>query len=183
MVKSQRGSSLIETMVSLLLLAIGLLGMLSLQTNGINSNQRAVFVNEAHSIGWDLIERMLNFGSTNYNANQGANQFQYTNGAQGQIVIYASTSEGEQYSPQICIDSEQGCTPAQTVLHDMYEIQQALRDSSLPNASLSLQSQSTQTSVTVFWDRDRTGANNDGDCDSNDKETYLTCFQIVVTLP
>ena len=183
MYRSYQGSSLVETMVSLVLLAIGLLGMLSLQINGINSNQRAVFVNEAHFIGWDLIERMLNFGSASYNANQGANRYQYTNSAQEAIVIYASTDEGTQYSPQQCISSEQGCTPAESILHDKYQIQQALRNSSLPNSRLRLQPQHMETSVTVYWDRDRTGASDDGDCESSDKETYLTCFEIVVTLP
>ncbi|MEO0443492.1 MAG: type IV pilus modification protein PilV [Pseudomonadota bacterium] len=61
--KLQKGAGIIEVMVSLLVLAIGLLGVLSLQTNGLNSNQRAAFVTEAQLLAEDMASRILAFGS------------------------------------------------------------------------------------------------------------------------
>lgn len=54
---SQRGFGLIEVLVAVLILAIGLLGMASLQTNGIQMTTGALSRTQAVLLAEDLIER------------------------------------------------------------------------------------------------------------------------------
>lgn len=54
----ERGSSLIEVMVSLFVLAIGLLGVLALQTRSVQYNQSAYSYSQAAYLANDLAERI-----------------------------------------------------------------------------------------------------------------------------
>ncbi len=54
----QRGTTLIEVLMSLLILAIGLLGMLGLQTVSLRNTQTAYFRTQATVMTADIIERM-----------------------------------------------------------------------------------------------------------------------------
>ncbi len=54
----QRGSSLIEVMVSLLVLAIGILGILGMQAKSMQYNQSANAYSQAIFLGSDLAERI-----------------------------------------------------------------------------------------------------------------------------
>jgi type IV pilus assembly protein PilV len=62
---TQRGSSMIEVVVTLVILAIGLLGVLSMQSLGLGSNQRAIFTTEATFLASDMAERILAFNGAN----------------------------------------------------------------------------------------------------------------------
>ncbi|HEY6530494.1 MAG TPA: prepilin-type N-terminal cleavage/methylation domain-containing protein [Cellvibrionaceae bacterium] len=54
----QNGSSLLETMVSLFVLAIGLLGTLAMQTKSIQHNQNSYSYSQAIILATDLNERL-----------------------------------------------------------------------------------------------------------------------------
>lgn len=56
----QRGFSLIEMLVALLVLSIGLLGVAALQTKGQQFNHRAYLRTQATFLSQDLMERMRN---------------------------------------------------------------------------------------------------------------------------
>jgi type IV pilus assembly protein PilV len=62
---TQRGAGMIEVVVALVILAIGLLGVLSMQSIGLGSNQRAIFTTEATFIASDMAERILASNSPN----------------------------------------------------------------------------------------------------------------------
>lgn len=53
-----RGFSLIEVLVSLLILSLGLLGVAGLQTTSLRSNQTAYFRSQATAAASDIIDRM-----------------------------------------------------------------------------------------------------------------------------
>ena len=55
---AQRGMGMVEVLVALLVLAIGLLGILSMQTRGLQLNQLAYFQSQAMFYANDIIERM-----------------------------------------------------------------------------------------------------------------------------
>lgn len=57
---NQIGSSLLETMVSLFVLAIGLLGTLAMQTKSIQHNQNSYSYSQAIVLATDLSERLKN---------------------------------------------------------------------------------------------------------------------------
>lgn len=62
----QRGSSMIEVMVALFVLAIGLLGFAGLQTEGITMGRQAYMHSQASILAQDMVERMqANIGATN----------------------------------------------------------------------------------------------------------------------
>lgn len=57
----QAGSAMMETVISLFVLAIGLMGTLAMQATGINSNQRANFATDANILAGDMADRILAF--------------------------------------------------------------------------------------------------------------------------
>jgi type IV pilus assembly protein PilV len=56
--KHSQGFSLIEVLVSLLILSLGLLGVAGLQTTSLRSNQTAYFRSQATAAAADIIDRM-----------------------------------------------------------------------------------------------------------------------------
>ena len=64
-VRRQTGSSLIEVLVAMLVLAIGLLGLAALQTQGMRFNHDAYVRTSATSLAYDIVEKMrINRGNT-----------------------------------------------------------------------------------------------------------------------
>ncbi len=61
--RNQKGAAMMETVVSLFVLAIGLLGTLGMQANSVNSNQRANLVTEANILAADMASRILAYNS------------------------------------------------------------------------------------------------------------------------
>jgi type IV pilus assembly protein PilV len=55
---SQRGTTLVETLVALLVLSIGLLGVAALQVNALQTNQGAHIRSQASVLAYDLADRM-----------------------------------------------------------------------------------------------------------------------------
>ena len=55
---NQRGTTLIETLVALLVLSIGLLGVAALQVNALQNNQMAHVRSQASVLAYDLADRM-----------------------------------------------------------------------------------------------------------------------------
>lgn len=161
--RKQSGASMIEILVSLFVLAVGLLGVLGLQVNALASNQRAEFVTKAQIAASDMVGRILAYGD---NA-QGANN--------GEYVINTLTYSG---SDPACITS--GCPPADLVTHDKLYWQELL-SVSLPGGQGIIEWNAPIYTITVLWDQDRMGARGT-DCNSRDTETHLTCYQMELSL-
>ncbi|MGH1373242.1 MAG: type IV pilus modification protein PilV [Cellvibrionaceae bacterium] len=56
--KSQAGIGLIEILISLLVLSVGLLGLASMQANGLKHNRNAYFRTQATILAYDIADRM-----------------------------------------------------------------------------------------------------------------------------
>ena len=56
--KSQKGFSLLEIIISMLILAVGLLGVAGMMTAGIRANADAAHLTEAYQIGQEEMERL-----------------------------------------------------------------------------------------------------------------------------
>ncbi|KTT30129.1 pilus assembly protein PilV [Pseudomonas oryzihabitans] len=56
--QAQRGATLIEVLVAMLILAIGLLGLAGLQTVSVQSNQGAYYRSQATILANDIVDRM-----------------------------------------------------------------------------------------------------------------------------
>lgn len=170
--RAQRGSGLIEVMVSLLILAVGLLGMLSLQANGLNGNQRANFVTDAQLLAQDMADRIL--ATTNTASAPDADAY-IRAGNYGGIDIKKSDAVGAG-------NCNAGCTPAAAKTFNENEWLQAVRDSSLPNGRAMVVhapasgAVSSLYTVQVMWDQDREGL-------ATPACTINNCFQMEVRLP
>lgn len=56
--KTQRGTTLIETMVALVVLSVGLLGIAALQMASLRNNRGAHFRSQAQVMAYDITDRM-----------------------------------------------------------------------------------------------------------------------------
>lgn len=57
-IKPQAGIGLIEILISLLVLSVGLLGLASMQANGLKHNRNAYFRTQATILAYDIADRM-----------------------------------------------------------------------------------------------------------------------------
>jgi type IV pilus assembly protein PilV len=148
--KKHIGAGLIEVMVSLLILGVGLLGVLSLQANGLNSNQRAIFVTEAQMLAQDMAERILSYGSGDSGAD-GTDGVSYAGISKAKIATAVTFTRN--------CDADDTCDGAQTKIFDEEEWQVLLSDSSLPSAlgEVTWSVANSAYTVAVMWDQNRTG--------------------------
>lgn len=67
-----QGSSLLETMISLFILAIGLLGVISMQAIGLKGNQRSTFSSEALFLASDMADQIYAFNDVDIDTDDNA---------------------------------------------------------------------------------------------------------------
>lgn len=137
----QRGMTLLEVLIALLVLSIGLLGMAGLQATSIRSSQSAYMRSQASILAYDAIDRMR------------ANQAAAISAANPYNLALATTPGAP---PSNCNTST--CTTAQLTAFDLFEWTQTLAseltggDGSISRAVVSGR---TIFSVIVQWDDTR----------------------------
>jgi type IV pilus assembly protein PilV len=109
--RSQRGFSLIEVMVSTLVVSVSVLGMTGMQLNAKRAGFEAIQRTAATSLAMDLIERMR--------ANPEALSSYVTTGLGGGTITAEPT-------PDCSYDSNNNCTIAQLAAHDLWEWERAI---------------------------------------------------------
>lgn len=109
--QSQRGATLMEVLVALVVLSVGLLGVAGLQTTGINASNSAFYKTQASVLAADMAERIR--------ANPRADYATVEDGFDtGNSVIPSNPN---------CLTSNSGCTADQMVDYDLYQWNQLLR--------------------------------------------------------
>ncbi len=101
--KIQKGVTLIEVLVALLVLSIGLLGVASLQLYGLRYNQSAYLRSQATILAYDIVDRMRT------NNNGSASGF------------YDSISTNSLPADPACISTTTGCNNQELANHDIRE--------------------------------------------------------------
>jgi type IV pilus assembly protein PilV len=97
----QRGFTLTEVLLAVMVLALGLLGLASLQLQSLRANQDAYHTSQASFLAEEILERMRG------NPDEArAGQYDLPEGADGP-------------APVNCIGSGQNCTPQQLRDHDL----------------------------------------------------------------
>jgi type IV pilus assembly protein PilV len=141
-INNQAGFTLMEVLIALLILSIGLLGLASLQTNGLRSNQMASMRTTATQLANDIADRMR------------ANP----TGVDAQSYVIA-TSDADPVIPvgEACEGTT--CTSAQMATYDLAQWRGAVR--ALPGGTSAIVRTVTGTvvthTITVFWDEYRQG--------------------------
>jgi len=106
--ENQIGFTLIEVLVTLIVVAIGLLGLANLQTVGLRNNHSVNLTSQAIWLANDITDRMRSNNTANYNG-----------------------IAPQQFN---CSDPQQPCTPQQMAANDLWEWNQAI-NRALPNAN------------------------------------------------
>ena len=150
-VRQQSGFTLIEVLVSALILAIGLVGVAGLQALSLKNNQSSFMRSQATALAYELADR---------------------------VRANMPSAVNDQYDPAVkamtagCM-STVGCTPQQMAQHDMAEWDAAIaarlpmgegficRDSTPNDGTGSADAQcdgaGDQITVKIWWDDDRDG--------------------------
>lgn len=93
----QRGVGLIESMVSLFVLAIGLLGMSGLQVNAMKQSQNAYYRTQATNLSYDIIDRMRANRSVAKTTNAYASNYNQTHTTSADCTSSCTTSQIAKY--------------------------------------------------------------------------------------
>ena len=151
----QQGFSLLEVLVSILILSIGLTGVALLQAKSIRYNHLAYLRSISVSQAENMIERMK--------SNETALNSGLYDNVQGIPVNPACTT----------------CTEAEMAQKDIY-YWNTMNSILLPSGQGSVLRNGAQHRVTVYWDAQKTGAT--GTNCSNDPSVDLTCMTVEVQL-
>lgn len=152
----QYGFTMLEVLVSIVVLAFGLLGLAGLQADGLRNNTSAYMRSQATLMAYDMLDRMR------------ANSIGVKSGDYDNLLDTTPSDPG-------CI--ENGCSIAQIAQHDAYEWSQHLAKF-LPSGQGRVTGTGSGSvfTITVMWDDRRTGATGT-DCSGNPK-VDLTCFSL-----
>lgn len=151
---AQRGLTLIEILVTLVVTSLGLLGIAVLQARGLQSNHDAYLYSQASALAYDMAERMR------------ANP---TGAALGGY----NTAMADTPSAVDCVANE-CATPAQMAAFDKYEWKETQVKVLLPEAGASIGYAGSTATIVLRW-RGRA----QGNCASDGSAgTTYTCFTL-----
>ena len=156
-VSAQRGFTMIEVLVSVVVLSVGLLGIAGLQATGQASNQSAYLRSQATSLAYDMVDRIR------------ANTTGLKNGSYNAI-----DTTNNNYANPGCGQSPACGTPAQIAQYDMWDWQTQLAQQ-LPsgNGTVTGAGAGSVFTVTIMWDDNRNGSSSKT-CGSGS----LKCFSV-----
>jgi type IV pilus assembly protein PilV len=147
----QRGLTLIESMVALVVISIGLLGIAALQLTAMQMNSSALHQSKAVWAGYAMADRIR------------TNNIRFAD--------YSGIDTNDPYS-QDCMSNP--CNNDEMVTADAAEWTDSMRD--LPNGRGQVTGNANLLIVTVMWDDEGTGATGTG-CSGN-VQVDLTCYSV-----
>lgn len=151
--RHQHGLTLIESMIALLVISVGLLGIAALQITSMKQNSSALNHSQAVWIGYNMADRIR------------ANNTQFGG--------YADIDTADDYE-QDCMTS--ACNSVQLVTSDAADWKAEVQN--LPGGRGIITGDATQLVVTVMWDDEGTGATGT-DCGA-DSDVDLTCYSVIL---
>lgn len=139
--KNNSGFTLIEVLVSTVVLAIGLLGLAALQVGNLKNNQSAYYRSQATQLAYDIADRMR------------------ANAAASNSYLSSNTAVADATHQADCETVSTTCTLGKMAENDLYQWNQALTVG-LPRGTATITAASGIFSVTVSWDDNHSGAAN-----------------------
>ena len=141
LMNTQSGFGLLEVMTSMVLFAIGILGLASLQITGLMNNQSAYQNSQATIMAYDIADRMR------------AND----SGLAAYLTENMTLDEAEEAGAVTACKTTTGCTSAEQAQNDLVEWSTDLKGA-LPEATGTISVVDRMFTVTVAWDDNRDGA-------------------------
>lgn len=166
----QTGFTLVEALVTFLILAIGLLGLAGLQAKGLTFDQSAYQRTQAALLAGDIADRMRANVTT-----------ARVTGVGGYNIAFGATIS----SAPNCIGASANCSTANMSQFDLDQWKAALK-SLLPSGDGAISTAANavapmvDVTITVYWDELRNGAT--GIKCPRLSDSDLMCFQLQVTL-
>ena len=152
--KLQKGVSLLESMIALLVISIGLLGIAALQVTSMKQNNSALHHSQAVWIGYNIADRIR------------ANLTEYDS--------YAGTSTEPGDYDQNCSDE---CTAAQMVVADQADWTLAIQNLPGGLGTITNPPGTNELLIKVKWDDEGTGASGTS-CSGGSND--LTCYTVTL---
>jgi len=153
----QRGLSLLEAMIALIIISVGLLGIAALQINALKQNNSAYWHSQAVWMAHDMAERMRANSSVTGD--------------------YVGIDTANNYA-QDCQTA--ACTAANMVTADAADWK-AMIETLPAGRGIIRNPNANETEIAVMWDDEGTGATGTG-C-GNDPTVDLTCYTITLSTP
>ena len=144
-----------EVLVTLLVLAIGLLGIAGMQASALKSSHDASLRTQALQLANDMADRMR------------ANKAGITAGSYSNI----NTADNDYTAPAGCTAA--GCTAANMAIYDA-SVWEALLSQELPSGNGTVVANGSLFTITIQWDEYRNGGNACG----TDPAVNLKCFTL-----
>ncbi len=141
--KRQDGVSLIEILITAVILAIGLLGVAALQITSVNSSQESYFRSQASAIAEDLSSRMKASKYQTYSINNVVPLADVINGYDGAGAAYNCAAPAVD-----CATAN--CTSAQMITYDIATVCQRARDE-LTDGEVFVSSNTNRVTIAVAW--------------------------------
>jgi type IV pilus assembly protein PilV len=117
-VKSQRGFSLIEVMVSVMVLAVGLIGAVGLQVFAFRTTQQSTFQTVALELAADMAEKMR-ANTSEMKQSDGNNAYL--------ISDYSALDQNLKAPSKLCISESVDCNAQELAAFDIYEWKKRLK--------------------------------------------------------
>lgn len=133
----QSGFSLLEVLISLVILAVGLLGIAGLQATGLKQNHSAYMRSQATQLTYDIADRMR--------SNQVA------------LASYIIANSNTALSINTPCTTPAGCNANSMAGRDLYEWNLAISDA-LPLGIGTIAASDLSYTITINWDDNRSGA-------------------------
>jgi len=150
-----KGFTLIEILIAVVILAIGLLGLAGLQAKGLKNNQSAYYRSQATYLAYDIADRIrANFNEANKLA------------ASAYITITPITGAAAQAD---CTSVTTTCTTADMAQNDLFEWNSAVTALPSGTGTITVVAGTQVFTTTIRWDDDR-----DGDVDSDDPNFQMS---------
>lgn len=146
LLRSQRGASLVEVLVAMLVTTVGLLGFALLQSRAMNSTEDAYLRSQATTLAQDMMERMRTNGVSQVQQSDVANS--------PGVAEFVKSSNWTGTAPSAdCLGASKKCSLAQMALYDIAQVRTAV-ESSLPSGSIFVKAcaaDANQLCVYVAW--------------------------------
>lgn len=121
---AKNGFSLVEVLVSLLILSVGIIGAASMQLNALRSNQQSGLHTAALQLALDTADQIRALGAVN--SDDSANPFLALDFKSGDRIVS---------SHELCYEASSPCEAVALTGFQIYEIQRRLKQS-LPNGRI-----------------------------------------------
>lgn len=159
----QNGAAMLEMVVSLFVLAVGLLGSLAMQANSVKSNQRGHLITEANLLAADMVDRILAYD----NIDDDTDNNDYSG---------IDTSDSGLSEPGDCFTT--GCGAADQIAWDAWEWKTMIEDQ-LPGGIGQVSFADNVYTIRVMWDHMQNGATG---TNCTGAESDLACFTFEMRL-